>query len=127
VRTYAHEHRPRLSVSRPVLVAATYLGVVAALIYAFMDRHVGSASAGIVLVGFLVVLNFAAGYLARSWAAVLLPVAAVLIAVPAGYPPVGPGNGDPLPVWFGFAFTAPVAMALIAAGAFAARYLGRRR
>ena len=73
-----------------------------------------------VLVG-LLVLHVAAGWLANRWWALLLPLAAVVLSIPAGDPAEG---WEPYPIWFGVAVAAPAGMVLILAG-IAARRIAR--
>ncbi|HUI36086.1 MAG TPA: hypothetical protein VLZ04_01220, partial [Gaiellaceae bacterium] len=52
------------------------------------------------------------------WWALALPVVAVALAVPAGYPDAS--RGEPLPTWFGLLVVSPLAVILVGAGVAAA-------
>lgn len=118
------------SVQRPAdrswIVAAAYVAAMLLFIYGFADRSVGYGSdvaniAGIVA---LALLHAGTGWFANRWWAVLLPVIAVVLAVPAGYP--AELRGEPLPIWFGLAvFIGPFGALLIAGAVSVRRALAR--
>jgi ABC-type sulfate transport system permease component len=70
-------------------------------------------------------IHVSVGLLAARWWAVVLPVLAVLLAVPAGYPDVS--QGEPLPIWVGLLVMLPIAIPAVAAGVLATEVLASRR
>ena len=108
-------------------VALAYLTLMAALVYGeldpdrFSDAHVSIAA----VVAVVAAVHLAVGLLAARWWAVALPVLAVVLAVPAGYPDVS--SGEPLPVWFGVLFMLPIAIPAVVAGVLASEALASRR
>jgi hypothetical protein len=96
-------------------------------IYWVLDRQLffGNDIAGWSgIVGFGLV-HVAVGFAVNRGWALLLPLLAVAIALPAGYPSAN--RGEPLPLWFGALIWAPVNISLIAIGVGARRLLERRR
>jgi peptidoglycan/LPS O-acetylase OafA/YrhL len=112
---------------REIVVAAVYLAAMAAWIYGVARPQVGYGSDA-AAVGFLVVLaavHLGAGWGIGRWWAVLLPLVAIVLALPAGTPERGE---DPLPIWFGVAvFIAPAGALLIAVAATLRRRAGHLR
>jgi hypothetical protein len=74
----------------------------------------------------LVIAQLLAGLAVHRWWAVLLPVVVVIVSIPAGYPPITVDNAEPLPIWFGLAVAAPVAILLVALGVAARKIYDRR-
>jgi hypothetical protein len=73
------------------------------------------------LAPFVVLAQLALGFaLNRSWAA-LLPLVLVVIAIPAGDPPITPSNAEPFPIFFGVAFGVAFAAPLVLIGVIARR------
>jgi hypothetical protein len=114
------------SFSRSAAVAVVYLAVMALWFYGLwkpdlLSNDVLGWAATIVVAG----VQAAAGFLGGRWWMVVLPLAAVLVAVPAGY---GEGPGQEAPIWayYAFLFAGP-AVVLVAAGVGARRRRDRRR
>jgi hypothetical protein len=106
-----------------LLIAAGYLAAIALWIYA-IPRGGGTVETVVVLAAVLV-LHVLTGWGIGRWWALLLPVAAVLVAIPAGTPDVG---YEPLPVWFGIAvFIAPPALVVVGLAVIARKAARRRR
>jgi hypothetical protein len=102
-----------------------YVALMAVWIYWMLERQLffgSDAASWVVLVCFGAV-NLVTGLLVARWWALLLPVLAVILSLPAGFPDAN--KGEPLPIWFGLVVFSPVAFALIAVGVGAARH-GRR-
>lgn len=93
-----------------------YLAVSLLWVYGFVDqgRFEGSDWRTWSLVAIVVGLHVAFGWAIREWAALLLPIALVFLAVPAGYPETR--YSEPLPVWIGQAFFAVVEIPAIVFG-----------
>jgi hypothetical protein len=106
-------------------VAAGYLGLMAVWIYWVLERQLfyGSDTASFVVLALVAAVNLAAGLLAARWWALTLPLLAVVLAVPAGYPDAN--KGEPWPIPLGLASFSPVAVLLVAAGVVVARLRGR--
>jgi hypothetical protein len=113
------EHR------RDVVAAAAYIAAMLFFIYAIADRSIGygSDAVGIAAVAALALVHLATGFGGRWWL-IVLPLAAVALAFPAGSPAKG---YEPLPIWFGLAIFAVPGAALIAIGVVAARIVAARR
>ena len=94
-------------------------------IYWMLERQLfyGSDAATWVMLACFGVVNLAAGVLVARWWALLLPVLAVVLALPAGFPDAN--KGEPLPIWFVPVIFSPVAFALIGLGVAAANTAGR--
>ena len=101
---------------RLYVVSGLYLACMAGFVYGFADHQVGYGSdvASVLVLVVLVALHVATGVGARRWWVVVLPVVAVLLAIPAGYPDAR--RGEPLPIWFGLALVAPAGALLIGVG-----------
>lgn len=85
----------------------------------------GSADTGrddVWLAPLVVLAQVALGFGVGRWWAPILPLALVLIAVPAGVP--DSAEGEPLPLWFGLMFAEPFAVALVLIGVIARRLGG---
>jgi hypothetical protein len=98
------------------LGSVVYLGISALWIYGVLDRgslegsDVQAWSAlGVVAAGHVVF-----GFTIREWPALLLPIAVLLFAIPAGYP--DSEFSEPGPVWFGQMVLVQFEIPLIAAG-----------
>lgn len=104
------------------LIAAGYVAAIAIWIYA-LPRGGGTAETIVVLAA-VFVLHMLTGWGIGRWWALLLPIVAVVVAIPAGTPDVG---YEPLPVWFGLAvFIVPPALVVVGV-AVIARQLSLRR
>jgi hypothetical protein len=103
-------------VSRVILVGLGYAALMAFWIYWVSERQLfdGSDAGNIVLLALFGAAHLVAGFTARRWWAVALPLLAVVLAAPAGYP--NANKGEPLPIWIGLALFAPIAMLLVAIG-----------
>ena len=101
---------------RFVVGALLYLALGGLWIYGVLDTGVleDRRALGWSVIVFVAVAHVAFGYVVREWAATLLPIALVLLAIPAGYPESR--YGEPGPVWFGQAFHALFEVVLIALG-----------
>jgi hypothetical protein len=98
--------------ARPLVVAAAYVAAMALYIYGIADRNVGYGSdvAGWLGIAALAALHLATGWSIGHWWAVLLPLLAVPLATPAGYPE----RTEP-ELWIGVAYVvAPAGVTLIA-------------
>jgi hypothetical protein len=96
-------------------------------IYWGLDRQLlyGSDAAGLVAIVVVAVVHVGVGFaVGRNWA-VLLPLIAVAIAVPLGYPSAN--RGEPLPIWLALLYFLPFAIALVAIGIGARRLYERGR
>jgi hypothetical protein len=108
--------------------ALAYLALGVLWFYGFVDqgRFEGSDLRVWSLVGLVLALHVAFGWATREWAALLLPIALVFLAIPAGYPESQ--FGEPAPVWLGQVFFVIVEIPAIAAGlALRTLYDGWRR
>ena len=86
-------------------------------IYDGAERQLGfgNDAAWIVFAVSVVVAHLVVGAAVGSSWVVLLPVIAVLVAVPAGYPDAN--RGEPFPIWLGLAvFAAPLGVVASAVG-----------
>jgi hypothetical protein len=93
-----------------------YLVLISVWIYWVLDRQLlyGSDLSGWPVIGVVGLAHVMFGFgVGRTWA-VLLPLLAVLIAVPLGYPSAN--KGEPLPIWLGLLIWAPVYMLAVAIG-----------
>jgi hypothetical protein len=113
---------------RFALVAAAYLFLSVVWLYGFVDqgRLEGSDWRTWSLVVLVFALHAAFGWAIREWAALLLPIAVVFLAIPAGYPESQ--FSEPLPVWLGQIFYIVIEIPAIARGlALRTLYDGWRR
>ena len=101
---------------RAIAVTAVYLALAGVWIYWVLERQLfyGNPNADWVMLALLAGIHVLVGVLAARWWALLLPVLAVVLSVPAGYPSAN--KGEPLPIWLGLAFFAPIAVGLVAIG-----------
>ena len=106
---------------RSAIASAAYLALMAGLIYGVLDTSAlpDTDAAAIGLLAGLALLDLATGYLSRSFALAWLPLAAIVLAVPAGYP--NNTEGEPIPIYVGLIVIALPAMILVAVGAWLAR------
>lgn len=108
--------------------ALAYLGLSALWLYGVVDegRLEGNDVRGWSAIGLVLALHVAFGFVIREWAALLLPILLVFLAIPAGYPESQ--FSEPGPVWFGQVFLVVVEIPAIAAGlGLRALYEGWRR
>ena len=100
--------------------AAAYLTAMGLWIYVVVERQLfyGQPEANFRLTLMLAGVQVGAGLLIGRWWALVLPLVAVALAVPAGYPDAS--KGEPLPTWLGLLFVSPVAVILVGAGVAAA-------
>jgi hypothetical protein len=96
--------------------ALVYLALGSLWIYGVLDRGLleDRGALGWLVVALVAVGHVAFGYVMREWAALLLPIALVLLAIPAGYPESR--YSEPAPLWYGQAFHALFEVVLIAFG-----------
>ena len=120
----------RLRLRRFAVGALAYLAVGTVWFYGFVDQGrlegEGSDWRNWSLVAFVLAVHVAFGWAIREWAALLLPIALVFLAVPGGYPETQ--FSEPLPMWIGQAFLAVVEIPAIVLGvALRTLYDGWRR
>jgi hypothetical protein len=118
----------RFRLRRFAVGALAYLVVSALWLYGFVDqgRLEGSDWRTWSLVVLVFALHVAFGWAIREWAALLLPIALVFLAIPAGYPESR--FSEPLPVWLGQIFYIVIEIPAIACGlALRTLYDGWRR
>ncbi len=118
----------RLRVRRFAVGALAYLAVGTVWLYGVVDqgRLEGSDWRDGALVALVLAVHVAFGWAIREWAALLLPIALVFLAVPAGYPETQ--FSEPLPLWIGQAFFMVVEIPAIVVGvALRTLYDGWRR
>ena len=106
--------------------ALGYLGLSVGLFYGVLDRgmHEGNHLLTGSVLAFVALAHFAFGFAVREWVALLLPIAVVLLAIPAGYPVSE--FSEPAPLWIGQIFWVQVEIPLIALG-LGLRALAERR
>jgi peptidoglycan/LPS O-acetylase OafA/YrhL len=107
--------------ARPLVVAAAYVAAMAFFIWVIADRSVGYGSdlANWLGLAALTALHLATGWGIGRWWAVLLPLLAIPISVPAGYP----ARTEP-ELWIGIAYVLVPAGTVLIALAIAFRRLG---
>jgi hypothetical protein len=118
----------RLKVVRFAAGALVYLAVSLIWLYGFVDRgwFEGDDWRAWSILGLGVAVHVALGWAIREWAALLLPIVLVFLAVPAGYPESD--FGEPLPVWVAQIFFLLFEIPAIALGlGLRALYAARRR
>jgi hypothetical protein len=118
----------RLKVVRFAAGALVYLAVSLIWLYGFVDRgwFEGDDWRAWSILGLGVAVHVAFGWAIREWAALLLPIVLVFLAVPAGYPESD--FGEPLPVWIAQIFFLVFEIPAIALGlGLRALYAARRR
>lgn len=99
----------------------------AAYAYGIAARQVGYGNdlTGALILAALVGLHLLTGFTAARWWIVVMPIVAVLVALPADYAPYP--RGEPFPIWFGLAvIVAPGGIILAAVGVAAAHAVKRR-
>jgi hypothetical protein len=117
----------RSAQTKDLAIALGYLAAIAVFVYGIANPGVGSGSeaAGIAVLVLLAGLNLGAGFaLATAWE-LLLPFAAVLLAVPAGYP--NDVGGEPIEIWQALLIFALPAVLLMVIGSAARSVLARLR
>ena len=117
----------RIVESRAAVTVVVYLVAMGLWIYVVEERQLfyGRPEANLPLIVILAGVQLGAGLLIGRWWALALPVVAVALAVPAGYPDAS--KGEPLPTWFGLLVVSPVAVILVGAGVAAAWAFRRLR
>lgn len=103
-------------------VATCYLALMSMWVYGVIDRYESGVP---LLLPVVAIIQVAVGFASGRWYASLLPLAAVLISVPAGYPPFD--GGEPLPLWFGLSVALVVAIPLVVVGIVARKISEWRR
>jgi len=103
-------------VERFTIGALAYLGLSAVWIYGVLDRGVMENAGSLfwIVLAVVTAAHVAFGFAIRERAAVLLPIAVVLLAIPAGYPESR--YSEPGPLWFGQMFLVLFEIPLIAVG-----------
>jgi hypothetical protein len=105
--------------NRAALGVALYVALMAAWIYGFAaTSHGEGTTAGVIGLLLLAAIHLGAGLVVARWWAVLLPIGAIAVALPAGTPDVG---GEPFPIWFSLVLFALPEAALVALGVLVAR------
>lgn len=101
---------------RFVLGSVVYLGLSALWIYGLLDRGLleGSDVRAWTALGVVALAHVAFGFTVREWPALLLPIAALMLSIPAGYPESQ--FSEPGPVWLGQMVLVQVEIPLIAVG-----------
>lgn len=100
--------------SQRLAFAAAYLVLMTAWVYGIGNRTGFDSYDWLVWV--VLAAQPAMGLLVGRWWALLLPVAVVVISVPAGLPPITPDNAEPFPIFFGLGFAALFAIPLVGLG-----------
>ena len=110
---------------RFTLGAVVYLAGSTLWIYGVLDTGLlhGRPQIGWPVVAAVGLAHVVFGFLIRDWLALLLPIAVVFLAVPAGYPE---WDYEPVPLWISQTFLVIVEIPLIAVG-LGLRALGDRR
>jgi hypothetical protein len=106
-----------LRLRRFALGALLYLALSSVWLYGLLDqgRLEGGGDVGTWLfIGLVVAVHVGFGWAIREWAALLLPIALVFLAIPAGYPESQ--FSEPGPVWLGQVFYVVLEIPAIAAG-----------
>jgi hypothetical protein len=103
------------------------MALAAVWVYWVLDRQLtfGSGLADWVMISSVAAGHVALGYATESRRVLLLPLFAVLIAVPLGYPSAN--KGESLPIWLGLVYFVPFASALVAVGIGLRRFRDRGR
>jgi hypothetical protein len=113
---------------RLALASGLFLAGMAGFVYGIANPAVGEGSdvAAAAILSSLAALHLTTGAVAGSLWALLLPIGAPVLALPAGYP--NTSIGEPLPIWFGLAvFIEPFGILAVAVGVIAAKAITRRR
>lgn len=110
---------------RQSIAVVSYLVISAVWVYWLLDKQVsyGNPAADWALLACFAALHVAVGLGTGRWWATVLPLVPLAMALPLGYP--ADGRGEPLPIWVGLLFWAPVGAFLLALGV-GCRLLGRR-
>jgi hypothetical protein len=87
----------------------------------FIYGEIDAGRDDIWLAPFIVLAQVALGVGLNRWWAALLPLALVVMAIPAGLPEITPSNAEPFPTWFGVAFGVAFAVPLVLIGVIARR------
>lgn len=98
------------------IAVVLYLAFLAIFVFWILDKQVlyGSQTGDWPFIAFVALLHIALGFaVARPWA-LALPLLAIVMALPLGYPSAN--KGEPLPIWLGLVFYAPLAVAVVAIG-----------
>jgi hypothetical protein len=116
----------RSKLARFGIGAAAYLLLSVVWLYALVDR--GRLEGGDLAVWSAIAVvelaHVVFGFAIREWPAMLLPIVAVFLAVPAGYPT---SDYEPAPVWFAQAFLALIEIPCLALGLGLFSVTGHRR
>ena len=119
----------RLRIRRFAIGALAYLAVGMVWLYGFVDQGRFESSddwRNWSVIALVLAAHVAFGWAIREWAALLLPIALVFLAIPAGYPESQ--FSEPLPVWLGQIFYIVIEIPAIACGlALRTLYDGWRR
>jgi hypothetical protein len=97
------------------LFALAYLVLMTLVVYGAMNRWDPASRGWSWMLPVLGLVQLAAGFFVGRWWALLLPLLVVVISVPAGYAPDPHGEAF-IPIWFGLAILAVVAVPLVALG-----------
>ncbi len=113
--------------SRFARAALVYLGLSGVWMYGFLDRgaHESSDLLAWSAITAIAVAHIVFGFAVREWLALLLPIAVVFLAIPAGYPESR--FSEPGPLWFGQVMLVQVEIPLIALGLGLRSLVDRRR
>lgn len=105
-----------MRLQRFAIGAFAYLAVGVLWVYGVVDqgRLEGSDWRDWSLVAVVLAVHVAFGWAIYAWAALLLPIALVFLAIPAGFPESQ--FSEPLPVWLGQIFFVVLEVPAIAAG-----------
>jgi hypothetical protein len=115
-------------IARFLVGALVYLALSVVWLYEIVDEggFEGSDVRVFTILGLVLAVHVAFGWFIREWAALLLPIALVFIAIPAGYPESQ--FGEPGLVWMGQVFMVVLEIPAIAVGlGLRTLYDGRRR
>jgi len=114
-------------VDRFAVGGLVYLALSVVWIYGVLDRGrlEGSDARLWAVLGVLAAAHVAFGFGIREWPALLLPIAVLLLAIPAGYPESQ--FSEPEPVWFGQLVMVQLEIPLIAAGLGLRAFVDSRR
>jgi hypothetical protein len=106
----------RLRARRFVAWAVVYLALSLIWLYGLVDRgrFEGGDWRAWSILGLAFALHIAFGWASREWAALLLPIALIFLAVPAGYPESD--FSEPLPLWISQIFYVVFEIPAIAIG-----------
>jgi hypothetical protein len=110
------------------VAAAAYLVLSLLWLYGFVDQGFIDEENWFlwVVLALVLALHVVFGFLVREWAALLLPIVVIVLAVPGGYPESD--FSEPLPLWIGQIFYSALEIPAIAVGlGLRTLYDGRRR